>query len=707
MRPPYYIPLWKQVPVARILLAFMAGILVGWYAAFSLSYILTCLGCFTAVFSLSNFLPPALLFRFKLYRGIVFFLIILSFGMLLVWQKDERRKPGWYGRFLTDSSVLQATIHEPPVVKPRSVKAEVSVNMVINGRQKKMTSGKLLLYFSKDSSLADLRYGDMILMNNKLQPIRNSGNPGAFDYERYAAFQGLYQQVFLTSKDWVRLQGSGGNHFRHFLFETRQYVLSALKRYIPNRHNEPGIAEALLIGYKEDLDKDLVQAYSNTGVVHIIAISGLHLGLIYAVLLWLLNRVPVLKRSRHAKVVLLISSLWLFALLTGGSASVLRSAVMFTVIVAGKYYFRQSSVYNSLATSAFILLCYNPFFLWDVGFQLSYCAVIGIVSLQQFIYRQWYISNWCGRQLWSMASVTIAAQLTAFPLCIYYFHQFPNMFLLTNLVAVPLSTVILFAEILLVIIAPLHAAATWLGKITGLFIYIMNEVILFFDSFSFSVWDNIYADVFTSLSLYTFLFFVMAGWMNSRRRYFHISLFCLALFTALHTLYFLQAQQQRKIIIYNVSRHRAVDFIDRDRFVFAGDSILSQPGLQQNFHLKPARIALQATHAEESLPALRQQNGYYSFYHKKIVMIDSSAVFSMPAGSKKTDVLLLSHNPAVDIEEVIKLVSPAIIVFDASNSLWKIQQWKRECEALILRYHSVAEEGAFVLEVDSSMVDNP
>lgn len=699
MRPLYQLPLWQQAPIVRLLLPLMAGIIIGWYGRFSLAYIVTCLFCFSTAFLLINFLPAAVVFRFKKFRGIIFHFIIMAFGMLLTWQKDARHHPDWYGHFLTDSTVLVVTIGEPPVVKQRSVKAEAIVHTVINGKQQHVASGKLLLYFAKDSN-PDLKYGDVIVINKKLQPITNSGNPGAFNYKRYAAFQLLYHQAFLKKADWTLTNRHSINYFRQFLFNARDHVLSVLKKYIRNNNNELGIAEALLIGYKEDLDKDLVQAYSNTGVVHIIAISGLHLGLIYTVLLWVLDKLPFFKKSRHAKVFLLITCLWLFALLTGASASVLRSAVMFTIIVAGKYYFRQSSVYNSLAASAFILLCYDPYFLWDVGFQLSYCAVIGIVALQSFIFRKWYISNRAARQVWAMTSVTIAAQAGAFPLCIYYFHQFPNLFLITNLITVPLSTIILFGEIVLIMVASFQTLAGWLGIAISYAIEGMNRLIIFFNGYWFSVWDHIYANIFTTWSLYACLFFMMTWWMNKNKKMLNAGLCCLVVFVALHSMAFIQVQQQRKLVIYNISRYKAVDFIDRNRFVFTGDSILMKEGLQQNFHLKPARIALQASQEVNSLPSLRQQNGYYQFYNKKLLFMDSTGMLRIPDTAISIDLLLFSHDPPVDIKDVLKAVKPACIVFDASNSLWKIQKWKRDCEALILRCHSVPEEGAFVLEVE-------
>ena len=699
MRPTYHLPFWKTAPIIRLLIPLIAGIILHWYVQFTLTFILVSLASFLTAFLLTHFFSAPSAYLFRKFQAFLFYIFIAAVGMLLTWHKDSRHQPDWYGRSYADSSVLLIKINEPLTAKERSFKTEGTIIRVINGRQETNSSGKILLYFSKDSITPPIQYGDLILVGQPLQPIRNSGNPGAFNYQRYAAFQQLYHQLFLKPGDWQATGLSNPHFFRSFLFDARASVLGTLQRYIDNDAGELGIAEALLIGFKEDLDKDLVQAYSNTGVVHIIAISGLHLGLIFFVLTWLFNRTPVLKRSRHVKVLLLITCLWLFSLLTGGAASVLRSAVMFTVIILGKYYFKQSSVYNSLAASAFLMLCYNPYYLWDVGFQLSYLAVIGIVSLQGPIYRAWYIKNKMLRKTWEMASITIAAQVAAFPICIYYFHQFPNLFLFTNLLVVPLSTIILFGEILLIICASLSPVANFLGVVLTALIWFMNKAILFFNGFSFSVWDNIYATMFTTWLLYGLVIFFCSWLLKRQRKLLRLAVACLAGLSVMFTYAYSQLRQQKKIIIYNVSKHRAVDFISANKNVFEGDSVLKSEGLLQNFHLKPARISMQVSKSAEQMPWLKSSGVIRQFYNKKMVFIDTNYTLHPSDSIVAIDVLLISNNAAVELRDLLEVVKPSVVVLDASNSLWKIEKWKKECEQLLLRCHSVAEQGAFVLNV--------
>ncbi len=317
---------------------------------------------------------------------------------------------------------------------------------------------------------------------------------------------------FLQDKDWRVLNKNPKNGFWQLIFSAREYVLDVLQKSISTGKDELGIAEALLIGYTNDLDKDLVQAYSNTGVVHIIAISGMHLALIYVLLVWVFGKIPLINKSKLLQLVLILSCLWLFSILTGASPSVLRAAVMFSFIAVGKTYFKQASIYNSLAASAFVLLCYNPYYLWAVGFQLSYLAVLGIVIFQKPIYNCFYIKNKWVDKTWQLITVSTAAQLLTFPVCIYYFHQFPNLFLISNLIAVPLSAIILYTEIALITFSWIPFAGTWLGKLVTGLVWVMNKIICWINDLSFAVWDKIPATVLSTGLLYATLITLAPGY---------------------------------------------------------------------------------------------------------------------------------------------------------------------------------------------------
>jgi competence protein ComEC len=694
----YNIPLWKSSPFVRLILPLALGIVFQWYIKVPLLINLICIASLIILLVFFNFLSIDKRYKFQWLQGLLINGVIFCIAIFLCWQKDIRNNKNWFGKYYNDSCTLLVKINEPPIEKEKSIKADGIVEAVIQNGSTQKVKGKLLIYFSKEDSIAPPKYGDKILIQAGLQQIKNAGNPGGFNYSRYMIFQQTLHQVYLKKDKFIVLYEHSENKLNSFIFWARTTVINTLQKYIVGNKKVSGIAEALLIGYKEDLDKDVVQAYSNTGVVHIIAISGMHLGLIYVGLVWLFSRLPFIKRSAITRVILILSCLWLFSLITGASASVLRSAVMFTCIIIGKEFFKQASIYNSLASSAFLLLCYDPFLLWDVGFQLSYFAVVGIVWLQKPIQDLFYTKNKAVQYVWEMCSITIAAQILTLPICIYYFHQIPTTFLFTNLICVPLSTVILFAEIALVICAAFPPLAMLVGKFIYVLTWCMNAMVEFFNKLPLSLIDKIYANATTTLALYGFVFLLAAALLRRNKTLLKISLAFLFLFAGLWAYGKVKLTQQKKIIIYNVSRHTGIDFISNNKYWFYGDDEFKVDGALKNFNLKPARVAMQVEESSDTLNALTNSGRLWQFYNKKIMLIDTAVQFEPAITKLKIDVLFICNKPKINISEVTAAITPTIIVFDASNSLWKIAQWKKECDELHLQYFITGEQGPFILD---------
>ncbi|MBS1743427.1 MAG: ComEC family competence protein [Bacteroidetes bacterium] len=697
---PYQIPFWKTSPFCRLILPLIAGIIVQWYGKCSLLYIAIGASCCITAFGLLYLLPVHIRFRLQTMLGVLLMMIIGLAALFFTWNKDIRHDANWYGHKLSSESSLLVSITAPVIKKSSSLKATAEVKAIYTDGKCTPVNGKLLLYFSADSIAGNLQYGNCLLIRNTLQSIRNSGNPGAFNYERYGAFQQLYHTAFLRSTDWVLLEEKRINLFRQCIFYLQSKTIQIIRKYIDAGSGITSIAEALLIGYKEDLDRDLVQAYSNAGVVHIIAISGLHLGLIYVMLVWLFGRIPWIKKQKYIHVLLILACLWLFSLLTGASASVLRSAVMFSCVLVGKTFFKQASMYNALAASAFILLCYDPFLLWDVGFQLSYLAITGIVLLQKPMENILYVQHRWLRKIWSMLAVTIAAQVFTFPVCIFYFHQFPNLFFISNLLAVPLSTLILFGEIIIIAVSWISPLAVVLGKLTGYLIWLMNAIIIFCNKLPYAVTDSLYANFSTTIFLYVMVFATCSFLVNKMRSHLFVALFAAIAFVGVHALEQWTVSRQKKIIIYNTPKYKAIDFIYHDQYVFCGDSLLTRDGFLRNFHLKPARISLQVHEISSNMPGLFFQPHAISYCGRKLILIDTTIHFQPRDEKVKADILLLSKNANIRIEELLTALRPSRVVIDASNSLWKIAKWKKECLALALPCFSIPEQGAFVLDIE-------
>ncbi|MES2777134.1 MAG: ComEC/Rec2 family competence protein [Bacteroidota bacterium] len=689
----YFLPIWIEAPMLRILPALIAGIVLEWYMQLPLSYLMIA----AVLFGVSSLcFAMVRVARYAVAFGICIQLLFFSMGALFVWLNYTQHQPFAITNKYTDSAVVIATLQEPLVEKNKSYKAEATVQVFVNN-QLQNVKGNILVYVQKDSNgvKPSLGYGSQVVFKKPLQPIQNAGNPGGFDYQRYCAFHGLYYQVFLKGNEYDVTGEKVITPFRQMLFDLQQWVLQSFQKFIPGSR-EAGVAEALLIGYRNDLDADLVQSYSNTGVVHIIAISGMHLGLIYGLLVLLFRPLGKSKKVLIIRAVTIISLLWFFSLLTGAAPSIIRSAIMFTVLVLGETQKRKASIYNNLASSALLILLFDPFALWDVGFQLSYLAVLSIAIFATPISNLWYHKNKWVRKFWQLNAVTLAAQILTYPIVAYHFHQFPNLFLITNLVAVPLSSFILYGLLLLLAVSWIPLLAGAIGFLVKWCIWAMNSFIEQVGKLSFALIDGIY---FTIPQAAVLLLFISATswWLMRRSSRALVAAACLlTLFFTLRTLQFIQDEKQQKLIVYNVPQHAAIDVIKGTKYQFIGDSILLQEGFLQNFHLKPSRVFHQMEGVDH-LPGVGFSNNAIQVGDKKIIMV-RAGIEPSETEITSADLLIITGSPKLKLADLVQSVNPGMIVADATNSRYKISQWQKEAETLHLRFHAVAGQGAYTLQ---------
>jgi len=699
------IPIWKEAPFLRLLIPFAAGILLQWNFKFGDE--VGFLGTAGSSILLVLFSLKTITSRFKMYwlSGVFLNCLFLFAGSMLTFSKDGAAQQILLSRKYAASPIIIARLNEPLSEKAKSFKAQASIQML--GVQDSLfaSNGDIIIYLQKDSTtpgqssrLASLGYGSTIVFKKKLQPIKGSGNPGSFNYQRYCAFQGIYYQVYLKTTEYEMLPRGNVNPFREFVFRTRTKTIAILQQYIPS-DKESGLAEALLIGYKDDLDKGLVQSYSNTGVLHIIAVSGLHVGLVYWLINCMLHFLNNIRKLRFLKPVLIIAALWIFCFLAGGSPSVLRSAVMFTFIVLGQNISRKISIYNSLAGSAFFLLCYNPFWLWDAGFQLSYAAVLSIIIFMKPIYNSLFIENKLLDALWKLNSVTLSAQVLTVPICLYYFHQFPNFFLITNFIAVPLSSIILIGELLLCVVSVVPVIATKLGWLLKWLIWLMNSFIERFDRLPFSVFQNIQLSIMQVISIYLIITGLAIWIMKKKAIAIAAALVAVLIFGVIRSHWLWTVKYQRILIVYNIPFQQSIDFIEGNKYFFKGDSALNGEGFAQNFHLKPSRTAYQLVH-NDSLPSLIYNQECYVFNSRRVMVVESPLPEITSQEKIDVDVIIISKSPKLSIADLNDCFNCKQIVVDASNPLWKISKWKVECDALEIPCHVVSENGAFVMNMN-------
>jgi competence protein ComEC len=684
---------WKESPFIRLLIPMISGILVQQKANCTASFIGLLLAVSFVAIIIFGSLKVSFKFKYGWVNGILINAFILSCGMLRVNQTTIKSSHDITS--IKDSSLLWIVIDEPLSEKLSSYKT-VALIKKVDGAESVSVGEKILVYLKKENTTSKLTYGDQLLFKSNLKPVKGMGNPAAFDYGKYCNLQGIRQQVYLTSSNFIQIPRKETNLLKSWLYSSQQKIVSILQKYVPA--TESGMAEALLIGYKEDLDKSLVQSYSNTGVVHIIAISGLHLGLIYALLAGICTilrvRKPILKAG------IIITGLWTFSLLAGAGPSILRSAVMFTFIVAGKNLKREIPIFNSLAASAFALLCYNPMWLWDVGFQLSYAAVTSLVLFYKPVYGCLYFPNKLLDNLWKLNAVTIAAQLLTLPLTLFYFHQFPNMFLFTNLATVPLSSGILLMEILLCTISFIQPLATISGLLVFWMIRLMNFFVIYFEKFPGALWENLQLDIYQVVLMYIGICCAII-WLKHRSKPGLYFLLLSAMgFVCIRSWSFYNASMQQKLIVYNIPSHHAIDFIKGRRFYFDGDDGIENDLSLINFHIKPSRIWQRVAGNETSEILISDEDGILFFGGKRILLVDTSLRGHFTKSKPTLDIVILSANAKVSIADIMSQFSVKLLVFDSSNNNFSIKKWQQQCEELAIPFYSVPDKGAFVMNLN-------
>jgi competence protein ComEC len=269
-----YIPVWKKAPFLRLLAPFIAGILIQWHFPVSERMIRLFVPGLILLLVMLPFIFRKHYLLLPQITGAALMLLIFLFGCWRVHVKDARNNPHNITHYSDSGILVRAIISEPLIEKEKSYKCIAHILSVFYRETEVPATGRFFIYFKKDSLPPAIQPGDEIVISKPLQQIRNSGNPGGMDYRRYCLFQGITHQVFLQEKDIIVTGNTQPSWLNRLLWRVRNVTLNTIRRFIPGSR-EQGVAEALLIGYRNDMDRELTQAYSNTGTVHVIAISGM------------------------------------------------------------------------------------------------------------------------------------------------------------------------------------------------------------------------------------------------------------------------------------------------------------------------------------------------------------------------------------------------------------------------------------------------
>lgn len=529
------------------------------------------------------------------------YVALLIFGALLVQNKNNQAELN-SDLSQAESYLAEVTMYDQQ--KPNSFENLLEVKSVLLDGKWNDAKGKILVYHQSKKALFP---GEILLVREKPEEIASPRNPEEFDYKEFLSRQGIQNRQFL-GKDFQVVDSGSTNGFDYFLVQLRHDIGEMLKSKIPNE-NSAQIALALLLGKKKELDPTVRDAYTQAGVMHILAVSGLHVGIIYALFILILKPLRLKKEKARLYLLFVVLVIWLYAFLTGLSPSVVRAATMFSLLTFGQMRERRPSIYNVLAFSAILMITFNPDVIYEVGFQLSYLAVLGIVMIQPLILNLWIPRHKILEYVWQLISVSIAAQLVTFPLSTFYFHVFPTYFLLGNLLILPLAFVIMQVGVPLMIFGWLPVVGDVLGWTLSWLIRVQNYIAEAIRLIPGGKLDRLTMD-FTGMIFVWGILLIAASWeFGSKRKLTWLAL-SLAFVWMVFQLHTEMKIPSKELIVYQGKKSQLFDF---SQF---GDLYSFNQGVEGgeiSYSVDPNRVQQLSSQFPKSLLAIQDDSGQLVF----------------------------------------------------------------------------------------------
>ncbi|MCJ8211213.1 ComEC family competence protein [Mucilaginibacter sp. RS28] len=679
-----------EIPFLIYLMPFLAGIIAGLYFPVSVEILyisIAVLFCFFLALNLT--FGKANIYNHSWIGGLLIHLLLFMIGYTALELNDNRTDKAYFEKQRAD--LLLVRVSNEPVVKQKYVRCIADVLQCGDLYNQRKASGKLLLTIMPDER-HQLQYGDELLIPANYRAVDPPANPAGFNYKAYLAHQNIYAQSFLYPGQYRVMGYQPANQIINSALKTRQYFVSLFKANIKDT-TAAAIASTLILGYKADLSPEVTQTYSRTGTIHVLSVSGAHVAVVYAFIAFLLGLLKHSRKTQWLKAIIAILLIWAYALLTGFSPAVCRAALMVSMVIIGNTSFQYVNMANLLAFSAFLLLLYNPLMLVDVGFQLSYLAVAGLLMFQPVINNWITFKSKYAATLWYYISASLAAQLITFPLSAYYFHQFPVYFLISNLLIILPSAVILYSGLS----ALLLSMVPFLKSVAALGFWLLEKTLTYMTMALSWIEHLPYASVnklwytlpdcllLSGMVLLLFLFF-----FNRQVRYLTASLVCLLLFSASHSYGAIKLAGDNSITFFSINKHQAMLLKNGSQGTAITDLSAADPVFK--YTIQPAADSLGITYLtiinqneDLSKNYLKKRNDLLQFKQMRVFMLRPEYL----PGSGKIDVdyLYVTGNPHFQLSDISQMIAYKMLVIDATNSAKNIECMVAEAESLKIKYY--------------------
>lgn len=688
-----------KIPFLRLLIPFVLGILFAWFFpnALSLSPAFTVLLTAMGILAIHHvFYRHFPLYQFRWFFGLLIHVAVCQ--LAYIHTLFSINYPGLRQFSQGSAKVLLVQVKTEPII--RNGVARFESNVLYSDTSS--TQGQLLVALKlKDSSTCEVAYGDVLFIPATYHEVEPPYNPGEFDYKSYLRTHGILYQSFIHESQIKLMAKNKGNSLVAFALSLRKKMVAAFAKHL-HKAEAAAMAATLILGYRADLSPELVSTYAQTGTLHILSVSGMHVALVFILLSFLLRPLDRLPRTKFVKAMLLIGLIWFYALITGFSPSVNRAAFMLSFIVLGKAIDKGMDTYNLLAISAFFLLVYHPFYLFDIGFQLSYLAVLGLVAVHPVLYSWFYFKNKIVDAVWSYTALSISAQVFTFPLSLYIFHQFPLSFLISNLVVVLPISGVMYVGMAFVFFSPFNMLLPYLGWILNQLINFSNTLLYAIAKAPFSSIQGLFINRFELFMLYAFSVVLVVAIRLKRKRVFVASICILIMHGAITLYQHISQRHQSTLIFYSLRKNTAIAHLSASKAVVVTD--LADTDKTFQFSIKPS---LGKAKTEKSYPLNRDFQEAHTAAKGPFLQCGEHVIFRWTPNLNtlhwtkkvKVNTVLISQNPKLKLHKLKSMLQFDCLLIDASNSDYNIHRWVEEAQKLNLRFLVLKKSPALVLNL--------
>ncbi len=679
-----------STPFFRILLGYILGILLFSLGQIPNQILYFLLGTTFIGIVISTSLWVLKKFRYRWITGtftLLFFASLGYFNSQSLEKKSQFSSFNKQGIFLVEalSQVSEST---------NSYKCEVKLINELDSKEKKKVYGKAILYLEKSTDKPSFNIGDYLLVNTRFQPLPKKQNPNEFNYATYLNRKGIRATAYVPTKRWSKTNLPPHKTIKRLSDLSRNRLLSIYKKY-GIKENQFALLAAITLGYKDEVEIETKNDFSRSGASHILAISGLHIGIIYGVFIFLLGFWRTKRLGEIIKAVFITTFIWIFAFITGLSPAVQRAATMMTFVAGATCLERKSHIFNTIFSSAFMMLLFNPNLLFNTGFQLSYSAVLSIVYFQPQLKKLITIENPLLRWCWLLLTVTLSAQIGILPIALYSFQQFPNYFIITNFITIPLTTIILYLSIFLIITSYIPIIATLIASVLKIALTVMLYAVGYIASLPFSIISIGITNEQTIL-LYLFIFIIVFSIYKRNGKVFIFSFSILLFILSISVKRKYSSLTNTQLIVFANNKIPVINMITKgNNYVLTTDSMQS---------IRNGKRFWLINHC--SRPSfynfVNNQKSFFLLNNKKIMIIaDNQFNYKRTEQPFNIDYLIITNQSKPNMKNILQIIHPKLLIIDKTISEWNKNKIIQACQQRKIKYHSIKEKGAFQVEIKS------